>query len=92
MCELNEDMISVKDMNGDGEITSGTSFDDADIMYQKGGIENYTEAPWLYRRSDEQGNLLRRLLSVLRVRVERMHGICDSAGFKPAVTGHSAMS
>ena len=56
MCELNEDMISVKDMNGDGEITSGTSFDDADIMYQKGGIENYTEAPWLYRRSDEQGN------------------------------------
>lgn len=56
MCELNEDMISVKDMNGDGEITSGTSFDDADIMYQKGGIENYTEAPWLYRRSDEQGS------------------------------------
>ena len=56
MCELNEDMISVKDMNGDGEITSGTSFDDADIMYQKGGIENYTEAPWLYRRSDELGN------------------------------------
>jgi hypothetical protein len=56
VCELNEDMISVKDMNGDGEITSGTSFDDADICYQPNGLENYTEAPWLYRRSDENGN------------------------------------
>jgi len=81
MCELNEDMISVKDMNGDGEITSGTSFDDADIMYQKGGIENYTEAPWLYRRSDEQGSYYGGLLSVLRVRMERVLGICDGAGF-----------
>lgn len=56
VCELNEDMISVKDRNGDGEITSGNSFEEADIMYQKGGTENYTEAPWLYRRQDEQGN------------------------------------
>lgn len=56
VCELNEDMISVKDMNGDGEITSGTSFESADIMYQQKGIENYTEAPWLYRRTDENGN------------------------------------
>lgn len=56
VCELNEDMISVKDQNGDGEITSGTSFEQADIMYQQKGIENYTEAPWLYRRSDENGN------------------------------------
>lgn len=55
VCELNEDMISVKDMNGDGEITSGTSFEAADIMYQQKGLENYTEAPWLYRRSDENG-------------------------------------
>lgn len=56
VCELNEDMISVKDMNGDGKITSGTSFEDADIMYQQKGLENYTEAPWLYRRSDENGD------------------------------------
>ena len=56
MCELNEDMISVKDMNGDGEITSGMSFETDDIMYQQKGLENFTEAPWLYRRSDEAGN------------------------------------
>lgn len=56
VCELNEDMISVKDANGDGEITSGTSFADADIMYQQKGLENYTEAPWFYRRQDESGN------------------------------------
>lgn len=56
VCELNEDMISVKDMNGDGEITSGTSFENADIMYQQKGIENFTEAPWIYRRTDENGN------------------------------------
>ena len=45
MCELNEDMISVKDMNGDGEITSGMSFETDDIMYQQKGLENFTEAP-----------------------------------------------
>ncbi len=55
VCELNEDMISVKDVNQDGQITSGSSFEDADIMWQKMGLENYTEAPWLYRRTDEQG-------------------------------------
>lgn len=56
ICELNEDMISVKDQNGDGEITSGNNFAEADIAYQKNGLENYTEAPWLYRRQDENGN------------------------------------
>ena len=56
ICELNEDMISVKDQNGDGEITSGNNFTEADIAYQKNGLENYTEAPWLYRRQDENGN------------------------------------
>ena len=56
ICELNEDMISVKDQNGDGEITSGDNFNEADITYQKTGLENYTEAPWLYRRQDENGN------------------------------------
>lgn len=54
-CELNEDMISVKDLNGDGKITSGSSKDKADII-EGSGLSNYTEAPWLYRRSDEKGN------------------------------------
>ncbi len=55
ICELNEDMISVKDINGDGEITCGSSSDEADIVNQQSGLSAYTEAPWLYRRSDENG-------------------------------------
>ncbi|MCR5452191.1 MAG: family 43 glycosylhydrolase [Lachnospiraceae bacterium] len=55
ICELNEDMISVKDQNGDGEITCGLSIEDADIINRTSGIEYYTEAPWLYRRQDENG-------------------------------------
>ena len=60
ICELNEDMISVKDLNGDGEITFG---DDGDVKsnkfsYRKEGTKDdpmyplesltnlvYTEAP-----------------------------------------------
>lgn len=58
ICELNEDMISVKDLNNDGKITCGTSASSADIIEQSpitakdGG---YTEAPWLYRRTDANG-------------------------------------
>ena len=50
LCELNEDMISVKDQNGDGEIHFG-----ADII-EKPAPGSYTEAPWLYRRTDADGN------------------------------------
>lgn len=56
VCELNEDMISIKDQNGDGEITSGSSIEEADIVNMQTGLISYTEAPWLYRRSDENGN------------------------------------
>lgn len=56
ICELNEDMISVKDLNGDGEITCGHSIDEADIISKTNGLDSYTEAPWLYRRMDENGN------------------------------------
>lgn len=51
-CELNDDMVSVKDINGDGKITSDdikhTTFRNMDGVY--------TEAPYLYRRMDENGN------------------------------------
>jgi hypothetical protein len=53
VCELNEDMTSVKDINGDGTV------DKNDIKLQT--INNlpaglgYTEAPWIYRRTDENG-------------------------------------
>ena len=56
ICELNEDMISVKDINGDGEITCGHSIEDGDIVQRTKGLDSYTEAPWLYRRQDENGN------------------------------------
>ncbi len=49
VCELNEDMISVKDYDGDGNVTFGK-----DIIEKK-APESYTEAPWLYRRQDENG-------------------------------------
>jgi len=50
MCELNEDMISVKDYNGDGAVTFGK-----DVISQKLPA-SFTEAPWIYRRQDENGN------------------------------------
>jgi len=56
ICELNEDMISVKDQNGDGKITSGTSTTNADIIEQTPVSSGFTEAPWLYRRKDASGN------------------------------------
>ncbi|MCR4922993.1 MAG: family 43 glycosylhydrolase [Lachnospiraceae bacterium] len=55
ICELNEDMISVKDINGDGEITCGaaeTGNIENDIIKRTTGISEYTEAPWLYKGKD----------------------------------------
>jgi len=49
MCELNEDMTSVKDIDSDGKIIFGK-----DVISQK-TPNSYTEAPWLYRRKDENG-------------------------------------
>lgn len=55
ICELEEDMITVKDLNGDGKITCGTSSKSADILEKTDGLNSFTEAPWLYRRQDENG-------------------------------------
>lgn len=56
ICELNPDMVSVTDQDGDGKITCGVSIDSADIISSMKGLLSYTEAPWLYRRQDESGN------------------------------------
>ncbi|MCR5415995.1 MAG: family 43 glycosylhydrolase [Pseudobutyrivibrio sp.] len=56
VCELNEDMISIKDLDGDGEITNGKVAGEGDIISRTNGLDSYTEAPWIYRRSDENGN------------------------------------
>ena len=47
-------MVTVKDLNGDGKITCGKSSKDADIIQKN--LPSFTEAPWLYRRQDENGN------------------------------------
>ncbi|MCR5690600.1 MAG: family 43 glycosylhydrolase [Eubacterium sp.] len=60
VCELNEDMISVKDVNGDGNITFGTqaagkTSADVDIIEKDVSKLSFTEAPWIYRRQDSEG-------------------------------------
>lgn len=53
VCELNEDMMSVNDITGDGTVDSN------DVKLQEftnlpAGL-GFTEAPWIYRRTDENG-------------------------------------
>ncbi len=53
-CELNEDMMSIKDINGDGKITFGYNSKEADVI-EMAAPSTYTEAPWIYRRKDADG-------------------------------------
>lgn len=55
VCELNEDMISVKDQDGDGKITAAMTPDPGDILNHQTGLNSFTEAPWIYRRKDKDG-------------------------------------
>lgn len=60
VCEMNEDMVSVKDVNGDGKITFGTqesgkTSKDADVIEKDVTGFSFTEAPWLYRRQNAEG-------------------------------------
>ncbi|OXM84562.1 family 43 glycosylhydrolase [Paenibacillus rigui] len=49
---LNEDMISIKDLNGDGQITEGADiFTNVPINGLTGGI--YDEGPWLYKHNNK---------------------------------------
>ncbi len=48
VCELNEDMVSIKDYDGDGQIKFGF-----DVVEKS--VKNFTEAAWLYRRQDADG-------------------------------------
>ncbi len=65
IAELNEDMISIADINDDGKITAVTASErasgkDGDILEVKingmTGSDYFTEAPWIYRRQDADGN------------------------------------
>ncbi len=53
ICELNEDMTSIKDLDGNNKITFGNT---ADIREPGVSGLTYTEAPWIYRRQDSKGN------------------------------------
>ncbi|MCR4643869.1 MAG: family 43 glycosylhydrolase [Oscillospiraceae bacterium] len=55
ICELNDDMTSVRDLNGDGKITFGGDGTNGDVFYRGKGMNMYTEAPWIYRRQREDG-------------------------------------
>lgn len=48
IAELNEDMVSIKDIDGDGEVTMHKDVKERKIKSMNGGV--YTEAPWLYKR------------------------------------------
>lgn len=61
VCELNDDMISIKDVNEDNKKTFGTQVSgktsaDVDVIELDVSGLTFTEAPWIYRRQDENGN------------------------------------
>lgn len=51
ICELNEDMTSVKDIDDDGQIIMHKDIKERTIKSMGGGV--YTEAPWLYKRDNK---------------------------------------
>ncbi len=53
-CELNEDMVSVTDRNEDGKIDMDDIVEGHIYNYPQG--QDFTEAAWLYRRQDADGN------------------------------------
>ena len=61
-CELNADMVTVKDINGDGQITTDdfkvnrVMEGSKDLASKPQGQHDYREAPWIYRRKDANGN------------------------------------
>ena len=59
VCELNEDMISVKEQDGNPDNLSVGYGKGNDIVIGKINDfqgHSYTEAPWYYRQKDENGN------------------------------------
>ncbi len=54
VCELNEDMVSVADTDGDGAVTMNGDIKEQTFENLPEGI-GYTEAPWIYRQADGNG-------------------------------------
>lgn len=55
VCELNEDMISVKDLDNNGSITMTNDIKEQEFTGLQDGL-GFTEAPWIYRQQDTDGN------------------------------------
>ena len=71
ICELNEDMISIKDLDGDGNISMNRDIKERTIKSMNGG--SYTEAPWLYKRDGKYY-----LFYAMNWREEMAYAMCDS--------------
>ncbi len=69
VCELNEDMISVKDIDGDGQIIMHKDVAERKIKSMTG---TYTEAPWLYKRDGKYY-----LFYAMNWREEMAYAMCD---------------
>ncbi|MDO4562509.1 MAG: family 43 glycosylhydrolase [Clostridia bacterium] len=50
---LNPDMISITDINSDGEITKGEDIVTVEITDVPEGTGGFTEAPWIYKRAKD---------------------------------------
>ncbi len=70
ICELNEDMISVKDITGDGKIVMHEDVKERSIKSMGDGV--YTEAPWLYKRDGKYY-----LFYAMNWREEMAYAMCD---------------
>ena len=71
ICELNEDMTSVKDIDGDGSIVMHKDIKERRIKSMGGGV--YTEAPWLYKRDGRYY-----MFYAMNWREEMAYAMCDT--------------
>lgn len=85
VAELNEDMISIKDRDGDSKITfdeSASGKGDIQRITIDGMPNNwyYAEAPWVYRRQDSNGNYYGKyyLFYAMYWREQMAYATCDS--------------
>ena len=71
ICELNEDMTSVKDIDNDGSIVMHKDIKERRIKSMGGGV--YTEAPWLYKRDGRYY-----MFYAMNWREEMAYAMCDT--------------
>ena len=70
VCELNEDMTSIKDIDGDGAIVMHKDVVERKMKSMNG---SYTEAPWLYKRDGKYY-----LFFAMNWREQMAYAMCDT--------------